>query len=224
MNHATRTITATLGVIFAIGGMSHGFFEILQGNTPTNGLIIDAISESMRRWPHGSETAFTLIPNFLVTGIAAIGVSLAIIVWSLGYLHTKHGATIYLLLFILLFLVGGGIGQIVFFTVGWAFATRINKPLTWWRKALPEGVRGTLARVWPWSLAVSTVLVLFALEIAIFGYVPGVEDADQRLSVVFASLGVGLALLILSFVSGFADDIQRQSEPQIAPTMSRRQV
>jgi hypothetical protein len=220
MNHATRTIAAALGVIFAIGGMSHGFFETLQGNTPTNGLIIDAISDSMRRWPHGSETAFTLIPNFLITGVAAIAVSLAIIVWSVGYLHTRHGATIYLLLFILLFLMGGGIGQIVFFTVGWAFATRINKPLTWWRKALPEGIRPMLARVWPWSLAVSSLLFVFALEIAIFGFVPGVEDADQRLSIVFASLGIGLALLILSFVSGFADDIQRQPGGQRVPAMS----
>jgi hypothetical protein len=124
-------------------------FETLQGNSPTNGVIIAAISESMRRWTHGGETAFTLIPNFLITGLAAIVVSLAIIIWSVGYLHTKHGAAVFLLLFILLFLVGGGIGQVIFFTVGWAFATRINKPLTWWRKILPEGVRGSLAKVWP---------------------------------------------------------------------------
>jgi len=208
MNHATRTIVATLGVIFAISGMSHGFFETLQGNTPTNGVFINAIGEAQRMWPYGSEAAFTLIPNFLITGIAAIAVSFAIIVWSVGFVHTRHGATVFLLLFILLFLVGGGIAQIVFFTIGWAFATRINKPLTWWRKVLPEGARGTLARVWPWSLAVSSLLFVLALGIAIFGYVPGVEDADQRLSIVFASLGVGLILLIVSFVSGFADDIQ----------------
>jgi hypothetical protein len=74
------------------------------------------------------------------------------------------------------------------------------------------------------SLAVSSLLLLFMLEIAIFGYVPGVEDADQRLSIVFASLGGGLVLLILSFVSGFADDIGRQTEPQVAPTLRRRRV
>jgi hypothetical protein len=224
MNRATKTIASTLGVIFAIGGMSHGFFEILQGNTPTNGVIIDAISESMRRWPHGNETAFTLMPTFLIAGIASIAVSLAILVWSLRYLHTRHGATIYLLLFILLFLVGGGIGQIVFFTVGWAFATRINKPLTWWRKVLPEGIRGTLARVWTWTLSVSSLLVLFALEIAIFGYVPGVEDADQRLSVVFASLGIALILFVVSFISGFADDIQRQTGVEQVPAMRPRRT
>ena len=117
MNHATRTIAATLGVIFAISGMSHGLFEILQGNTPTNGAFIEAISESMRMWPHGNEMAFTLMPTFLIAGIASIAVSLTIIVWSLRYLHTRHGATIYLLLFVLLFLVGGGIAQVAFFAM-----------------------------------------------------------------------------------------------------------
>ncbi len=208
MNRATRTIAAIMGILFAIGGMSHGFFEIQQGNTPTNGLIITAISDSMRMWTHGSETAFTLIPNFLVTGIAAITVSVVIVVWCLEFLHTKHGATVYLLLFILLFLVGGGIGQIIFFTVGWAFATRINKPLTGWRKALPEGLRKVIAPLWIWTATVASLLVAFALEIAIFGIVPGVDDPDQRLSIVLISLVSALLLFILSFVSGFAHDIQ----------------
>lgn len=206
MNRATRTIAAIMGILFAIGGMSHGLFETLQGNTPTNGFIIAAINESMRMWPHGSEVAFTLIPNFLITGIAAITVSVVIVVWCLGFLHTKHGATVYLLLFILLFLVGGGIGQIVFFTVGWAFATRINKPLTWWRKVLPEGLRKVIAPLWIWTVTVASLLVAFMLEIAIFGVVPGVDDADQRLSIVFISLGSALLLFILSFISGFAHD------------------
>jgi hypothetical protein len=220
MNRATRIIAATLGVMFAISGISHGFFETLQGNTPTNGVIIDAISESTRMWIHGNETAFTLIPNFLITGIAAISVSLAIIIWSVGFVHTKHGATVFLLLFVLLFLVGGGIGQVVFFTVGWAFATRINKPLTWWQKVLPDGIRGVLARVWPWTLAASSLLFFFALEIAIFGFVPGVADADQKLGIVFASLGVGLGLIAFTFVAGFAHDLQQQTELHLSPAMS----
>ncbi|NDJ34075.1 MAG: hypothetical protein GYB64_05370, partial [Chloroflexi bacterium] len=81
MNRATHIIAATIGIVFAIGGMSHGFFEVLQGNTPTPGLFIDAISEPPRYWEHGAEGAFTIIPNFLFTGLAAITVSIAIIVW-----------------------------------------------------------------------------------------------------------------------------------------------
>jgi hypothetical protein len=43
MNKSTRTNVATLGTIFGISGICHGFFEVLQGNTPTNGLMISAI-------------------------------------------------------------------------------------------------------------------------------------------------------------------------------------
>ncbi len=214
MNRTIRTAAAVMGIVFAISGMSHGFFETLQGSTPTNGVIIDAISESTRTWVHGGETAFTIIPNFLLTGIAAIAVSIAIIIWSLRFLDSRHGATVFVLLFILLFLVGGGIGQVPFFLVVWAFATRINAPLTWWGRVLPEGTRRLLSPLWVWSLAASVLLFLFALEIAIFGVVPGVSDADQRLTVVFVSLGIGLLTIILSFVSAIARDVQQRMTAQ----------
>jgi hypothetical protein len=58
--------------------MSHGLFEILQGNNSTNGLFIAAIGDSQKMWTHGNEPAFTLIPNFLLTGIAAMLVGLAV--------------------------------------------------------------------------------------------------------------------------------------------------
>ena len=61
----TRIITSTLGILLAIAGFSHGFFEAIQGNTPTNSLIIQAIGADNQMWEHGSEEAFTLIPNFL---------------------------------------------------------------------------------------------------------------------------------------------------------------
>lgn len=211
MRNATRVIVATLGVIFGISGMSHGFFETLQGNTPTGGMLISAIGEAHRMWPHGNEYAFTLIPNFLITGILAMIVGFSIIIWSVGFVHKKNGPFIYLLLFILLFLVGGGIGQIVFFTLAWAVSTRINKPLIWWRKVLPESVRRVLAKLWLWSLIAGALLLVMALEIAIFGFVPGVNDPDLILIVMLSSLGVGLGVLLLTFVAGFAHDIERQA-------------
>jgi len=113
INNATKVIVSTLGVILGISGMCHGFFEVLQGNTPTNALIIHAIGTQNMMWAYGNEPAFTLIPNFLITGIAAIIVSLAVIVWSIGFVHKKNGPFIFLLLFILLFLVGGGLVFII---------------------------------------------------------------------------------------------------------------
>jgi hypothetical protein len=116
MNRATRLNVVTLGVMLALSGMmAHGFFEVLQGYSPTDGLIIQAIGEEQRMWYYGSEEAFTIIPNFLVTGLLAMAASLCIVIWSVGFVHKKNGPLVLLLLFILLFLVGGGIAQILFF-------------------------------------------------------------------------------------------------------------
>jgi hypothetical protein len=214
MNKATKITIGALGVIFGLSGMTHGFFETLQGNTPTDGLFIAAIGEAHRFWVHGSEYAFTVIPNFLVTGLLAMTVGLAVIIWSVGFVHWKHGSLVLLLLFILLFLVGGGVAQAIFFFLICAVATRINSSLAWWRKVLPVGVRRVLARLWPWSLTIGSLLMLSALAIAIFGFVPGVSDPDQALTVMLSSLGAGLGVILFTFVAGFARDIQRQTGSQ----------
>ena len=110
--------------------------------------------------------------------------------------------------FTALFLVGGGVAQIPFFLLVWAFSTRIDKPLTWWRKVLPEGLRGVLGSVWPWSLTGGLLLFLFALEIAISGFVPGVDSPEQRLGIVYTSLGVGFVLIVVTFAGGLAQAIR----------------
>ncbi len=90
MNRATRIIVAVIGVLLGIAGMEHGFFEVLQGNTPTDGLIIQAIGDAHQMWFYGTEEAFTVIPNFLITGIVAMVVGLAIIIWSVGFIQTQY--------------------------------------------------------------------------------------------------------------------------------------
>ncbi len=208
MNRATKNIVATMGIMLGIAGIDHGFFETLQGNQPTDGLIIQAIGDAQQMWPHGTEEAFTLIPNFLITGILAIMVSIAIMIWSVGFVDKKHGPTVFILLFILLVLVGGGIGQIIFFTLAWAGATHINKPVTWWQKVLPENTRRVLGKLWPGSLIVGCILFLIALEVAVFGFVPGINDPDQKLYICWSLLFGALGLFLFTFVAGFAHDIQ----------------
>jgi hypothetical protein len=210
MNRATRIIVTVVGIMLAIAGLDHGFFETLQGSKPTTGLIIQAIGPEMNLW--GTEEAFTVIPNFLVTGLLAIAVSLAIIVWSLRYLDTQHGATVFGLLFIALFLVGGGIAaQIVFVPFAWAAARQINKPLDGWRRLLPEPAGCWLAKIWPVTLALGTLSLLIGLFIAITGYVPGVRDDESILAVCWAFVfGGGWGLYLLTYVSGFVYDARQR--------------
>jgi len=207
MNKVTKLIVATLGTIFGLSGMSHGFFEILQGNTPTGGMFIAAIGEAQKMWPHGDEYAFSLIPNFLITGTVAMLVGLTIVVWSIGFTHKKHGPTILFLLFVLLLLAGGGIAQIIFFPFLCLVSTRINQPLKWWRKVLPGKMHKPLGKLWPWCLAIVSFLFVFALQIAITGFVPGMSDPEKVLSFTMLCLGLAAILLPLTFISGFAQDI-----------------
>src|SRR5512139_2192680 len=154
MNKATRINVATLGTIFGISGMSHGFFEALQGNVPTGGLFIYAIGEAQKMWPHGNEPALTFLPTFLLAGITSMIVGLSLIVWSLCFVHKKNGPTVFLILFIVLLLVGGGVAQVLFFPFIWLVSTRIRQPLAWWRRVLSVKVQESLARLWPWTLVI----------------------------------------------------------------------
>jgi hypothetical protein len=72
MNRGPRIIAGTMGVMLGLAGLDHGIFEILQGNMPTGGLLIQAIGDAQQIWFHSREEAFTLIPNFLLTGLAAV--------------------------------------------------------------------------------------------------------------------------------------------------------
>jgi len=209
MNRATKTIVSTIGVMLGIAGLNHGIFEILQGNKPTSGMIIQAIGPELNLW--GTEEAFTIVPNFLATGILAILVSLAIMVWAVSFVHKKYGPTVFILLFVLLFLVGGGIGQVVFFIPNWLVSTCINSPLKWWRKVLPEGIRRGLAKIWRITLPISALSFLIGLFIAITGFVPGVMDDESILAICWSFVfGGGLGMYLLTFVAGFADDIQNE--------------
>ncbi|MHC1782030.1 MAG: hypothetical protein AB9891_04570 [Anaerolineaceae bacterium] len=122
-------------------------------------------------------------------------------------MHRKHNAAVFLLLCFLLVLVGGGIGQIIFFTLVWLAANRIHSPLSWWKKVLPERSRTGMSRIWPVTLAVGIGLFLIALEIAIFGALPGVADPEQRLYICWSALIISLVCFMVSFVSGFSRDI-----------------
>ena len=208
--NATRVIATTIGVFFGLfSGVNHGFFEFLQGNKPTNSLVINAIGEAQRFWVEGTEPAFTLIPNFMLTGIVSMIVGLAIVIWSIWFLGSKHGATVFLGLFILSFLVGGGIGQAFFFIPAWAFATRMDKPLTWWRKVLPRNTWPFLSKLWIVTLVLAIIAMLIGLEMAIFGYFPSITDTETLQNVNMTFVFGSAILFVLSFIAGFGHKLRR---------------
>jgi hypothetical protein len=168
-------------------------------------------------WEHGGEGAFTILPNFLLTGILAILVGIVLIIWAIRYIDHKQGPLVFLLLNILLFLFGGGIAApILIYPAAGLASTRIHKPLNWWRKVLPERFRPVLAKLWPYTLTIGVISMLIGLYIAITGNIPGNSTMDPDvilaidLSFVF---GGGLGMFLISLVSGFAADIENNSNP-----------
>jgi hypothetical protein len=149
---ATRISASSIGALAGFAGMEHGFFEIIQGNVKTGGLIINAIGSSQRFWELGGECAFTIIPNFLITGILAMFMGMIVIVWSITFIHRKFAAWILMSLSIIMFLVGGGFAPPVLAILAIILATRINKPLKWAKKYLPRKLLAIFAWLWPWSL------------------------------------------------------------------------
>jgi hypothetical protein len=66
---ATRRVASTVGVIDALLGVEHGYFETLQRNVPISSLVISAVGSPCgieQAW-HACEPAMTIIPNFFVT-------------------------------------------------------------------------------------------------------------------------------------------------------------
>lgn len=208
-NKRTRITTSAIGVLLGLAGiLNHGIFEVLQGNNPTDGYYIEAIGEAHRFWIHGTEGAFTIIHNYLITGIGVILAGVAIVVWASKYIQVKGGTTVFLLLLMLMTLVGGGIGHILLFLPTWAFSTRIHKSLGWWERRLSAPLRKKLAALWKYSLAATMMSWLILMELGIFGYFPGQTDPDIVLNIVFIFLFSSAILACLTFVCGFAGDIQ----------------
>jgi peptidoglycan/LPS O-acetylase OafA/YrhL len=213
--NGTKAVAAALGVCVGVSGLDHGLFEALQGNTPTPGLIVQAIGPAQRMWTYGTEEAFTVVPNFLLSGLLAMAVGLLTIIWSLRCLDRPNGALVLLGLGGLMFLVGGGIGMLVFLVAGWLVARRIHRPLSWVPARPPAAVGRALARSWPAFVVAGLALYAFALEVAIVGFVPGVSDPDQALALCWLALLGMLASMAVALVGASAG-------PSVEPSVQHR--
>jgi hypothetical protein len=160
----------------------------------------------------------TIIPNFLVTGILAIIFGLLIILWDAVFVQKKNGGVVLLLLSIILLLVGGGFGPITLLITASIAATMIAKPLTWWRSHVSANLRGSLARLWPWSFIGALLWVPFEFTL---GQIFGVKN-DPNPTLTNLNLILSYPLLgffILALITGFAHEIQRQIDLRQTPSM-----
>lgn len=210
-NKATRTVASTMGILVGLAGIDHGIFEILQGNVPPSDIMFAAIGPAQRFWEYGEETALTIIPNLFITGILAVIFGILVTLWASLYIDKKFGAGFLMLLSIILFLVGGGFAPIIMATIASLTATRIDKPLKFWRVVLPRFLRRFLGEIWLWVLIIFVVIFVFSVVVAIFGW-PLILffDAETTMSYLNILANIMLGFMLFAPITGFAHDIQAQ--------------
>ena len=196
--NASRTLVMVLGVLGGVGGVLHGLAEVQKGNVSTEGHVLSSVG------------AFTLIPNYLATGIAAVALGIAAVIWTVGFVHRRHGPLVFCGLFVALFLVGGGVAQVPFFLLGWAVATRIERPVSWFNRAPFAQWREVLSFVWVPLLVSALVCMVAGMLVWLILLPPGVERRATAAEYVCWSLvGVGLLLMPCAALAGFAKDAAR---------------
>jgi hypothetical protein len=200
----TRLVVAAFGVLCGLTGVIAGLFEVRQGGVAPTGFVISTIGSNYATADDFTYFAVTVVPNMFLTGVLAVAVSCLVIYWSVRRVHKENGALIMLGLSAAQMLVGGG-WVIDLSLVSCVLATRIGKPLNWWRTHLPAHLRLWLAGLFPFSLVAYAFVSLAMLALTVLG----VNDATylKPMEPLAASMFVPVLLMIFG---GLAHDIRRQ--------------
>jgi hypothetical protein len=199
MRNATRITVSTFGAVAGLAGLEHGIGEILQGNVPPSGLVIESWPDSAFFRILGGEPAMTIVPNLLITGILASLLALIFLVWVIGCIHRKHAGLVLILLSIALLLVGGGFGPPVLGLILGVAATRINSP----RAPLFSGLRDILGKSWPWSFGACLCAWLYLFPgTTLLAYYFGVDHPALVFLAIFLAFGTLLLTIGMSLALG----------------------
>jgi hypothetical protein len=203
MRKATKTVASWFGIAAGVAGLEHGYFEILQGNTQPESVVIASIGPPCvpeEIW-NACEPAMTIIPNFLITGILAVIIGLLVLIWSAAFMQRKNGGVILILLSVALLLFGGGFFPPLIGLVGGAAGLKIHKPIA---GKQPSSMLRFAARLWPWPLVIFLVWVFGQLIVGYF-----FNDFMMRI------MGFGVILILsmlpLSVYVAYAHDVISES-------------
>lgn len=198
---ATRRLVQTLGLVVAAMGAEHGAGEVLQGDRPLVGPVIQSWPDTRFFRIEAGEPAFTVLSHPVAAGVLTLLVAtlLALRVWFID--RGAHPRRDLLGLSVILFLVGGGFGPPL---LGLALAI----PAGWVHRR--PGVRRT--GFWP-VLSVASGPLLAAAVVGWLALVPGLPLLDVTVGASDAGiLPVFVAAATLSVLATMAARV-RDSDP-----------
>jgi hypothetical protein len=196
-NQSTSIYVQIFGILVGLGGALHGVFEILQGNKPTEGIVLPEIG------------ALTIIPNYLATGIAAIIVGSLVIIWTAGFINQRIWPAVFIILCVILFFVGGGFAQVLVILIAGLVSTQIHSPLSWWEKMIPHRTRSIFARFWLPILSLGVLFFTVGFGIWLFVLPPGeIREITPTHYLVWITLFIGIFFLLIDILFGFSRDIE----------------
>ena len=189
-----------VGAVAGFGGGVHGASEIAQGNAPP----VDIATRI---------GAFTVIPNYLITGIVAVAFAVCAVFAVAVLLHRRGGPLVYLALSVALFAVGGGVAFFPCSLLVAAVATRIRKPLGYWPRVLGAERSARWARLWLPAFAGGLALFAVAIAIWLFLTPPGAVRAIGPIQyLTWGLLVVGFVVTLFSIPCGFCRDAASHPE------------
>ena len=200
LNPSTHAYTRVLGTAIGLAAAAHGVFALRQGNRGTDGRLMSDIG------------AFTLLPNYQATGVAAIVMGLTLSGWTLRRIGSRRGPPVFLLLSTLSFLLGGGVAQAPASLLVWGVATRIDSSLSWWERILPAKMRRAMAGAWLALLVAGFGLVLVGIALWLVVLPPGTRRRVGGMHyALWSILACGLVLLVAAAPCGFARDLEMRT-------------
>ena len=179
------------GFFIGLLAIVHGFYVALQGNKQTEGLFV-------------LNSVFTIIPNYLASGILAILVAIVLMLWTIYATNNSHFSLIFLLLGVLLFLVGGGVAQVPFIIIAFLVSTRINKKLIWFTNKNSFLTSHSIADYWIYLFVLGYFFLFIGIGIWFIILPPGSTfDGSATWYILWVSLIIGAVLQAITIYSGF---------------------
>ncbi len=144
-----RKSAIALGIYASLLGMEHGIFQILRSGEKTSGLMINAMGPTCNAdlvWHH-CFPALTILPTYLASGIAAVLISLYLLLWVMEFTEADHAARMIALFSLLLLPFGGGFVPVYTGLLASFSLSLHNAPGTETRKP-PSRFEKITAQVW----------------------------------------------------------------------------